>query len=315
MAQTLSAMAADKQQHDVRVRAMSHPLYHAKASSQMPPQGEPLDAQDLFRRLERHQQHLERSDLRRKTRRSVPAGPESKHEYHHIPQRAASDFAKTTTQEPLKYRESHHLSQKFLFQDPLWTKSPLHAAPVFVPMSQLVAEREIRQQKRKAHAEHVPNVLHSSSSKEGMLSSSTERDTARPRRRGSKRLSSSAAEKEKAVARRTSRLITITDSMDNLARYSDVESVPTLPPVLQNPNDRHDWTQSDQNVPKSPKSPKGEKTLRGKKRSIFLSAPVGRLLESKSSPQLSSKLSSGGKVGPQLRRQKSGFFSFFLHRT
>lgn len=89
-------------------RSMTHPLRDPKrngGANCRAQKGEPLDPKDLTRRL---QTHLARQRLQAERQRARDVTQKSE-PYHHVPQVAASDFARTTTPDEMGHRD---LSQR-----------------------------------------------------------------------------------------------------------------------------------------------------------------------------------------------------------
>ena len=92
-------------------RSKSHPLRDTRTSGLLDRQAEAFNPDDLCTRLEALRRDLRQQHRRRREDAEKPRRSET---YHHVPQVAARDFAKTTTPHKLRDKDIHKLSRSVL---------------------------------------------------------------------------------------------------------------------------------------------------------------------------------------------------------
>ena len=286
----------------------------------MPKQGEPLDVDELFRRLERHRQHLEEA---RERRRAKAEKKSASGEYHHVPQFAAADFVRTTTPDVRSAKNVHPLSRPVAQMQAPRPKSEGHMVTNQLPLSQVVQNHDLSQLNMLLNAER------NQFTQSGALARAAEVDKERnihklPQRDFDFSRSMSMSNRTGSMCDRSNSLSnrsrTMTEGRKRPKSYlptfnewtieiGDVPSMPR-PHHISNHNERrHDWSQNEAVVMSNGHSDQSHC------RNTKLSTPISRFFESKT--QVHSKVHSldsmTAKTKP-LARRRSSFFAAFFHR-
>ncbi|MCJ1251106.1 hypothetical protein MMC30_008337 [Trapelia coarctata] len=101
-------------------RSNTHPVW-AKDPSRKPKHPEPFDPHELYRRLEKYQQSLVRTEERRKakaakTEKQKP--PPTPEKYRHVPKNAASQFVNTASPEFVDAHQRFHPLSRLMLRAP-----------------------------------------------------------------------------------------------------------------------------------------------------------------------------------------------------
>ncbi|KAI9843997.1 MAG: hypothetical protein M1838_002377 [Thelocarpon superellum] len=200
--------------------------------------GEPLDVEELCRRL-RVQERRQRDQAERRRRRATK--DLGQRQYHHIPQVAAQDFARTATPDTFSKRETHPLSRQVMDR---FRNNVVH--PKALSATGLAAALERAQAELREAAER--NQFQRSRALEEAAQADKDRDLHRPLKRDFRRLSHLMPQGHGHNRRRSF------SAGDAAVTASDIDTGEGLVPMTakRNPRhsihveDRHDWSQNDE---------------------------------------------------------------------
>ena len=276
---------------------------------------------ELFRRLERHRQHLDEARERRRAKTGKKAASE---EYHHVPQCAAADFVRTTTADVRTEKSIHPLSRPVARTRIARPKSDGHLVASRMPLSQVVQDHDLAQLKMLLNAKRNQFTQNSASARAAEVDK--ERNVHKlPQRDFDFSRSTSMSNKTKPPRDRSNSLNNRSGTMtegrgrsksylptfdERESHFDDVGPIPR-PHHIQNHTDRrHDWSQHEATVTGDGLGQKAH--LRNAK----TSSPLSRLFLSKAA--ISSKLGVLPASPPKektLMKRRSGFFAILFHRA
>ena len=200
---------------------------------------EHFDPDDLYRRLEKYQRELARAQEPRKGSRKAKAEkPTSPQQYRHVPQFAAADFVNTASPECLEKQEIHPLSSAAIRSSkPRGARSSRDA-----PMSHYVEKQDLALQQMMARADR--NQFTRSPGMEAVAERDNERNLYKPPQRDFEPLMSPQETRDKPG----SKLIHGAQSpaLEPLDEIAEEYIAPMTRPLR--PEDRCDWSQTDENV-------------------------------------------------------------------
>ena len=117
--------------------ARSHTLpVWTKGPNRNPKQPEPFDPHELYRRLEKYQQSLARTEERRKAKAAKAVKqkpPQATEKYRHVPQNAASQFVKTTAPEFVDAHQHFHPPSRLMLRSHRFSKPQTPRTGVMTP--------------------------------------------------------------------------------------------------------------------------------------------------------------------------------------
>ena len=301
-------------------RAVTHPLQSSKKTITSAKKSEALDVDELFRRLERHRQHIEDA---RERRRAKTVKKASSDEYHHVPQSAATDFVRTTTPDVRSRKSIHPLSRPVVQTQSLRSRSEGHMVTTRMPLSQVVQDRDLSELNMLLNAER------NQFTQTGAFARATEVDKERnifklPQRdfefSQSKSMSNrtismgdqnhSLSERRRAMTEGRIRPKSYLPTFDEWDKQVEDVLLATRPHHVQNHTKRrHDWSQNETAIAGDGYQDKDDC------RNLKTSTPVSRFFDFKTQVQSKDRtLNSENIKAKPLPKRRFGFLAALFHR-
>ena len=308
-------------QRPAPTRAINHPPQMSKRIMTHQKHGETLDVDELFRRLERHRQHLEEARDRRRAKVKKTTASE---EYRHVPQCAAADFVCTTTADVRSEKSTHPLSRSIVRTQIARPKSEGHLLKSRMPVSQVVQNQDLAQLKMVLNSER--NQFTQSSTLARAAEADKERNIHKlPQRdfdfsrsmplssktNSQRDRSNSSSNRTRPMTEGRGRPKPYLPAFDEKDSHLDLGTIPR-PHHIQNHTDRrHDWSQNETVITGDAL---GEKSH---PQSAKTNSPFGRLFASKSMifPTKGRPIAANILKEKTPIRRKSSFFALLFHRT
>ena len=217
------------------IRSQTYPLQGTQTNKKGVKKGEAFDPEELCRRLEKYRREEQEACRRRRARARDKKGDGSV-EYRHVPQCAATSFARTATPDLRKEKEIHKLSRQVVQIQPsaVDLKHPLgNNGPT---IRQIVEEREMARLKMEATADR--NQFQRNPALEEAARADQGRNLNKPQQRDFVvRLSGGLPSNLRSP------------SGGDISEWDLSKVKRSAPPRhihgLPNPNDRNDWVQRD----------------------------------------------------------------------
>jgi len=242
---TISTLPVREKAGNKPSRSLTHPVHDPKGNKESKRRGkkqaEPLDPEELSRRLQAHIIQQKMRAEKRRASKAAAAAAEPKEVYHHVPQVAAAAFERTTTPEVM--RQAHRLSQPAI---------KTHLEPVNVddlspsqPQTALQKQQALDQERIQRDILRARNQFQWNTEMEDAYHADVDRDLYKlPQRTFVDEFAYLRARKSELAMRRV--------STGDVLWESGGESSPRpkprakSKPILWEPNDRNDWAQRDQ---------------------------------------------------------------------